>query len=153
MMKLKHNLCWSRPWWIIHEKLLHLWDYWLVCSFHCLNYLIPTFVTSNKSDLHANIHLWMVCCIKYQGYLAYQTLELPCFLLRKYKNTKMTKGAKKTWPCLYYIETLILQWTMLSAGCSSTNRKCATSSIKQGAMIFHREPASSFPAYNARHLL
>lgn len=97
MMKLKHNLCWSRPWWIIHEKLLHLWDYGLVCClFHCLNYLIPTFVTSNKSDLRVNIHLWMVCCIKYQGYLAYQTLELPCFMLRKYTNTKMTKkGCKK----------------------------------------------------------
>lgn len=52
-------------------------------------YLFRSLVTSNKSDRRANIHLWIVCCITYRGYLAYRILELPCFLWKKYK-----KGAK-----------------------------------------------------------
>ncbi len=146
MMKLKHNLCWSRSWWIIHEKLLHLWDYGLVCSFHCLNYLIPTFITLSKSDLHANIHLWMVSGIS--------DTRATLFSVKKIQTHKNnTERVQKN-------EAMSILHTKVDP--SEKDVECRLQLYKQemcdflykaSAMVFHREYASSFPAYNARHLL
>lgn len=143
---------------LILDMMDYSWDYCisgimgLSVLFTVWIILYLLLVSSNKSDLHVNIHLWIVCCIKYQGYLAYQILELPCFLWRKYKNTKMTKNGGKKIEAMSILHRNV-DVDVKDVECRLQHYKQEICYFLYEAIFFHRQPASSFPACNPWYLL